>query len=45
MSKYYFDGEGKAIRPVIAMCLGHAVNAHAGIAGKEETVRAQRKVR
>merc|ERR1711911_385782 len=24
MAKYYFDGQGKAIRPVIALCLGHA---------------------
>ena len=24
MAKYYFDGKGKAIRPVIALCLGHA---------------------
>jgi len=28
MSKYYFDGKGKALRPVIAMCVGHAFNAH-----------------
>ncbi len=28
MSKYYFDGKGKAIRPVIAMTLGHAYNEH-----------------
>ena len=26
--RYYFDGQGKAIRPVIAMTLGHAFNQH-----------------
>jgi len=30
MSKYYFDGQGKALRPVIAMCVGHAFNQHSG---------------
>ena len=34
MAKYYFDGKGKAIRPVIALCLGHAFNHHTG-AGAE----------
>ena len=34
ISKYYFDGQGKAIRPVIALCLGHAFNFHTG-AGQE----------
>lgn len=28
LSKYYFDGQGKAIRPVIALTLGHAFNQH-----------------
>ena len=42
ISKYYFDGQGKAIRPVIALCLGHAFNHHTG-AG-EETVKNQRRV-
>ena len=27
-SRYYFDGQGKAIRPVIALTLGNAVNQH-----------------
>lgn len=31
MSKYYFDGQGKAIRPVIAMTMGHAYNIHCGL--------------
>merc|ERR1719295_2345999 len=26
LAKYYFDGQGKAIRPVIAMTLAHAFN-------------------
>lgn len=28
LAKYYFDGKGKAIRPVIALTLGHAFNQH-----------------
>ena len=28
ITRYYFDGQGKAIRPVIAMTLGHAFNQH-----------------
>ena len=42
ISKYYFDGQGKAVRPVIALCLGHAFNQHTG-AG-EETAQNQRRV-
>merc|ERR1711992_274899 len=42
MSKYYFDGKGKAVRPVIAMCVGHAFNHHMGMFG--ENVKHQRKV-
>ena len=30
MSKYYFDGAGKALRPVIALCTAHAYNIHTG---------------
>jgi hypothetical protein len=43
MAKYYFDGGGKGLRPVIAMCLGHAFNAHTGRVGIAEAD--QRKVR
>jgi len=42
MAKYYFDGSGKALRPVIAMCLGHAYNVHTGRVGRAED--SQRKV-
>ena len=42
MAKYYFDGKGKAIRPVIALCLGHAFNHHTGAGA--EVVRNQRRV-
>ena len=42
MAKYYFDGGGKAVRPVIAMCVGHAFNTHTG-AG-EEVATLQRRV-
>eukprot|EP00095_Tigriopus_kingsejongensis_P004795 snap_masked-scaffold77_size404793-processed-gene-3.2 protein:Tk04795 transcript:snap_masked-scaffold77_size404793-processed-gene-3.2-mRNA-1 annotation:"decaprenyl-diphosphate synthase subunit 1" len=46
MAKYYFDGQGKAVRPVIAMTLGHAFNHHQGLSVSErETVaNQQRKV-
>ena len=44
MSKYYFDGKGKSVRPVIAMCLGHAYNRHLGRTGGT-IVDNQRKVR
>ena len=36
MAKYYFDGAGKGLRPVIAMCVGHAFNIHTGRVGKPE---------
>jgi hypothetical protein len=42
--RYYFDGHGKAVRPVIAMTLGHAVNHHFGIGDNVDIVRKQRKV-
>jgi hypothetical protein len=38
MAKYYFDGEGKAVRPVLAMVLGHAYNRHFGMVQPEVTV-------
>jgi len=28
IAQYYFSGEGKAIRPVITMCMARAVNHH-----------------
>lgn len=28
ISQYYFDGHGKAIRPVIVLCLAKAINLH-----------------
>ena len=37
MAKYYFDGQGKAIRPVIALTLGHAFNETLGV--KDQEVR------
>jgi len=42
MAKYYFDGKGKAIRPVIALCLGKAYNHHTGADG--DVVKNQRRV-
>jgi len=43
LSKYYFDGKGKAIRPVIALCIGHAYNHHTN-RFDDETLENQRKV-
>ena len=42
--RYYFDGQGKAIRPVIAMTIGHAFNAHCGVAENSDIIAKQRKV-
>jgi len=45
MAKYYFDGKGKAVRPVVAMCLGHSYNHHIGQNKDiDKTVLNQRKV-
>ena len=35
MAPYHFDGAGKGLRPVIAMCLDHAFNTHTEVAGGE----------
>jgi len=49
MAKYYFDGKGKAVRPVVAMCVGHAFNEHVAKNIKQnplksKTLENQRKV-
>jgi len=48
MSQYYFDGKGKAVRPVVAMCVGHAYNEHVAKLvqnpPKSKTIENQRKV-
>lgn len=28
IAQYYFSGEGKAVRPVITMCMARAINYH-----------------
>ena len=43
-SRYYFDGKGKAIRPVIAMIVGHAFNVHCGVPENSDIFSKQRKV-
>jgi len=43
LSKYYFDGAGKALRPVIALCSAHAYNIHTGTTDPEVLTK-QRKV-
>ena len=42
--RYYFDGQGKAVRPVIAMTVGHAFNVHCGIPEDSDVFAKQRKV-
>ncbi|XP_040571656.1 all trans-polyprenyl-diphosphate synthase PDSS1 [Lepeophtheirus salmonis] len=44
MAKYYFDGKGKAIRPVIAVTLGHAINNHLNVGNVDNLVQRQRRV-
>merc|ERR1712241_1539017 len=44
MAKYYFDGQGKSIRPVIAMTIGHAFNVHCGVPEDSDIFSKQRKV-
>lgn len=35
ISKYYFDGKGKALRPRLILAMSEAVNSHLGISSKE----------
>lgn len=44
ISKYYFDGQGKAVRPVIALNVGHAFNVHCGVPENSEIFQKQRTV-
>jgi len=44
MATYYFDGKGKALRPVIALCIGHAFNAHTNQEKNSDLVKKQRLV-
>lgn len=44
MAQYYFSGEGKGMRPVIAMCVGHAFNVHCGVPEGSDVLEKQRKV-
>jgi len=44
VARYYFDGAGKAVRPVIAVCLGKAALKTTGVANNCEVEGKQRKV-
>jgi len=44
MAQYYFDGEGKGVRPIIAMTVGHAFNVHCGVPESSDIFAKQRKV-
>ena len=43
MSTYYFDGHGKAIRPVLTLMMANTVNSHLNVKDKE-VLRLQRQV-
>ncbi len=43
-AKFYFDGQGKAVRPSIAMTMGHAYNCHVGVDDDVKVLDLQRKV-
>lgn len=43
MSTYYFDGQGKAIRPVLTLMMANAVNSHLDVQNTE-VIRLQRQV-
>jgi len=44
VARYYFDGSGKAVRPVIAVCLGMAALKTTGAATNPEVEAKQRQV-
>lgn len=44
LARYYFDGQGKAVRPVIALCLGRAASLSRGGKGGEQVLEKQRQV-
>ena len=43
MSTYYFDGTGKAVRPLLTLMMAHAVNCELGVC-EEEVVCLQEQV-
>jgi len=45
LARYYFDGGGKAVRPCIALCVGHLANHHVGVMEEQgEVVKRQQMV-
>jgi len=44
VARYYFDGAGKAVRPVIAVCLGKAALKTTGVSTNTEVESKQRQV-
>jgi len=44
LARYYFDGGGKAVRPCIALCVGHLANHHMGIVEKVGVVVRRQKM-
>jgi len=44
VARYYFDGAGKAVRPVIAVCIGKAALKTTGVATNREVEGKQRQV-
>jgi len=44
MANYYFDGEGKSVRPVMAMLMANAINSHLGLDDEDEVRDKQRQI-
>ena len=44
LAKYYFDGQGKAIRPVISLTLAHAINRNFKNEANDDLLSKQRQV-
>ncbi|CRK89963.1 CLUMA_CG003691, isoform A [Clunio marinus] len=44
IAEYYFDGQGKALRPMVTMLMGKAINYHMHRENSPQIVNAQRKI-
>jgi decaprenyl-diphosphate synthase subunit 1 len=44
IAEYYFDGQGKALRPMVSMLMGRAINYHMHKENSKQILHAQRQV-
>ncbi|CAO1422161.1 unnamed protein product [Diamesa serratosioi] len=44
IAEYYFDGQGKALRPMVTMLMGKAINYHVHRENRPHIVNAQRQI-